>query len=85
MATVYAYRNFNNYYNKRVKGQNITTITDFMAAYGDYEYMQTGTGNNFNENDGVITSHVLGRQSNPYFGECDYLLVCSDNNTIDSK
>lgn len=85
MATIYAFKNFNNYYNRKLKGQNCTTISDFIDLYGDYEYIQTGTTDNFDENDGVATNHVLGRQSNPYSGNCDYLLVCRDNNTIDSK
>lgn len=85
MATIYAFKNFNNYYNRRLKGQNCKTISDFLDIYGDYDYIQTGTTDNFDENDGVVTTHVLGRQSNPYSGECDYLLVCKDNNNIDSK
>lgn len=85
MATIYAYKNFNNYYNRIVKGQNINNINDFTSAYGDYDYCQTSTVDNFNENDGVQTSHVLGVQNNPYFGDCSYILVCSDNINIDSK
>lgn len=85
MATIYAFKNFNNYYNRKLKGQTCTTINDFLSLYGDYEYIQTGTTDNFDENDGVVTSHVLGRQSNPYEGKCDYLLVCKDNVNIDSK
>lgn len=85
MATIYAFKNFNNYYNRRVKGADIKTIDDFINAFGDYSYMQTGTTDNFDYNDGVMTSHVLGRQSNPYDGECNYILVCKDNNTIDHK
>ena len=85
MATIYAYKNFNNYYNRIVKGQNINNINDFTDAYGDYDYCQTSTVDNFNENDGVQTSHILGVQNNPYFGDCSYILVCSDNINIDSK
>ena len=85
MATIYAYKNFNNYYNRKVKGQDIKTIEEFVEVFGDYDFIQTGTTDNFDVNDGVSTSHVLGRQSNPYEGDCDYLLVCKDNNNIDSK
>ena len=85
MATIYAYKNFNNYYNRIVKGQDINNINDFTAAYGDYDYCQTSTVDNFNENDGVYTSHILGVQNNPYNGDCSYILVCRDNINIDSK
>ena len=83
--TIYGYRNFNNYYNRRVKGQSIDNITDFMEEFGEFNYIQTDTYGNFNEKDGVATTHVLGNQNDPYFGDCDYLLVCNDNNEIDSR
>ena len=83
--TIYGYKNFNNYYNRIVKGQNIDNINDFVAAYGNYDYIQTSTVDNFNEADGVQTQHILGRQDNPYFGDCSYILVCKDNINIDSK
>lgn len=85
MATIYGYKNFNNYYNRIVKGQNINNINDFISTYGDYDYCQTSTVDNFNEADGVQTTHILGVQNNPYFGDCSYILVCRDNINIDSK
>lgn len=78
MATVYLYK-FNNYYNRQVKKY------DTLAEYGSYYYMETGTNVNFNPNDGVNTMHVFGRQSNPYEGECDYLIYCKDNVNITSR
>ena len=83
--TIYGYRSFNNYYNRKVKGQSIDNITDFMKEFGEFNYIQTDTYGNFNEKDGVSTTHVLGNQNDPYFGDCDYLLVCNDNNKIDSR
>lgn len=85
IMTIYGFKNFNNYYNRKLKGQEYTNISDFMDAFGDFSYIQTDTYGNFNENDGVSTSQVLGAQDNPYNGDCDYLLVCYDNNTIDSR
>ena len=83
--TIYGFKNFNNYYNRQLKGENLTTISDFIDAFGEYTYLQTDTYGNFNENDGVYTKQVLGAQNNPYNGNCDYLLVCYDNNTIDRR
>lgn len=85
IMTIYGFKNFNNYYNRKLKGQEYTNISDFMDAFGDFSYIQTDTYGNFNEKDGVSTSQVLGAQDNPYNGDCDYLLVCYDNNTIDSR
>ena len=83
--TIYCYKGFNNYFNRKLKGQNIHTITDFVAEFGEFDYIESDTASNFAERDGVYTSHVLGRQNNPYFGECDYLLVSENNIDIDSK
>lgn len=83
--TIFCFKNFNNYYNRRLKGRGITDISDFMEEFGVYEYMQTDTFGNFDENDGVVTKQVLGGQGNPYSGNCDYLIVCNDNNTISSR
>lgn len=83
--TIFGFKNFNNYYNRKVKGQGITNISDFVDAFGEFSYIQTDTYGNFNERDGVATSHILGVQDNPYFGDCDYILVCQDNNNIDSR
>lgn len=83
--TIYGYKNFNNYYNRIVKGQNINNINDFTSTFGDYDYCQTSTVDNFNKGDGVFTTHILGVQNNPYFGDCSYILVCKDNINIDSK
>ena len=97
--TIYCFKNFNNYYNRKLKGQECTTIYEFMDAFGDFSYIQTDTYGNFNENDGVVTSQVLGVPHskydtvlNPqslinkeYNGDCDYLLVCDDNHNIQSR
>ena len=83
--TIYGFKDFNNYYNRKVKGQNLSTITEFIDTFGEFYYIQTDTYGNFSERDGIVTSHILGTQGNPYFGECDYLLVCDDNNNITSR
>lgn len=85
MATIYCYKDFNNYFNRKLKGQDIDNISDFITTYGEYDYMQSGTYDNFNLGDGVTTKHVLGQQNNPYFGDCSYFLYCADNINITSR
>ena len=85
MATIYAFKNFNNYYNRKVKGQSFNTIEDFCAEYGGYDYIQSGTFDNFSKGNGVTMSHVLGKKENPYSGDCSYILYCKDDNNITSR
>lgn len=78
MASLYLY-NFNNYYNRRYK------VYDTLEEYGDVSFVETGTNFNFNPNDGVNTTIVLGRVGNPYNGTCDYAIYCDDNVNITSR
>ena len=78
MASLYLYK-FNNYYNRKYK------VYDTLAEYGDVSFVETGTNFNFNPNDGVNTTIVLGRAGNPYNGNCDYAIYCEDNVNITSR
>lgn len=80
MATLYAFRNFNNYYNRRLK--KFESLDD----YPEPDYTESGTYCNFNPNDGINTSIVLGRPgNNPYDGDCDYFIYSADNLNITSR
>lgn len=80
MATLYVYKNFNNYYNRKLKKYNS------LSDYGDYTFIETDTYCNFNPNDGIDTEHVLGRPGyNDYYGDCDYLIYSDDNINITSR
>ena len=78
MATIYLYK-FNNYYNRTLKR------SESIEGYGEYLYIETGTNLNFSPSDGVETEHVVGRQNNPYYGDCDYLIYSEDNINITSR
>ena len=69
MANIYIY-NYNNYYNRQAK-QPIE-----LADYGTPIYTQTDV--NFNPNDGVNTSLVVGKNDNAYKGSGDYMVVLED-------
>lgn len=79
MATIYIY-NYNNYYNRRVKGQN-----NSLSDYGTPIYVETGDNVNFNPNDGVMTTYTAGRINNAYSGRGDYLVYSEDNVSITSR
>lgn len=79
MATLYAFK-FNNYYNRRIKK------FDNLEDYPEPEYIETGTYCNFNPNDGINTTIVLGRPgNNEYPGDCDYFIYSEDNTSITSR
>jgi hypothetical protein len=68
---------YNNYYNRILKREiNI-------QSYLDYEIYSV-SGINFNPNDGVNTTHILGGATS-YSGEGDYLLITDDYNNIVSR
>lgn len=69
MANIYIY-NYNNYYNRQAK-QPID-----LEEYGTPIYTQTDV--NFNPNDGVNTSLVVGKNDNAYKGVGDYMVVLED-------
>jgi hypothetical protein len=73
--TLYIYNNFSNYYNRRVK--RYATI----AEYGSPSFTQANI--NFNPNDGVSTSLILGSTAQ-YHGTGDYA-VAVENGEIVSR
>lgn len=70
---IYLYH-FNNYYNRRLK------LYPAVEDYEDYEVYRVYSVN-FNPNDGVITEHVIGADSQ-YNGTADYALVIENNQII---
>lgn len=84
MASLYFF-NFNNYYNRIVKGTEYTTADDFIEALGGYAYCESDTNLSFNPNDNITTTISVGRQNNPYTVNCDYCIYCEDNNNITSR
>ena len=79
MASIFIY-NYNNYYNRRVRGQNNT-----LSDYGTPIYIETGNAVNFNPADGVNTIFVAGKMSNSYTGKGDYFIYSEDNVSITSR
>ena len=79
MASIFIY-NYNNYYNRRVKGQN-----NSLSDYGTPIYIETGNAVNFNPADGVNTIFVAGKMSNSYTGKGDYFIYSEDNVSITSR
>lgn len=69
--------NYNNYYNRILKK------FDTINEYADYIIYTLETAN-FNPNDGVNTTHVIGAAV-PYDGSGDYLLVVNEFNEIVSR
>lgn len=68
--------NYNNYYNRRLKRENT------LEAYLEFEHYSLASVN-FNPNDGVDTSHVMG--TGDYDGRGDYLLVVNERGQIQSR
>lgn len=68
--------NYNNYYNRIVKGQEFTNISEVIAT----EEFEVHQNINFNPNDGVDTTQILNT-----FVEGDYCFVCDTDNTIVSR
>lgn len=85
MATIYCFKNFNNYANRRLKGAEINDVNTFTTELKNFEYFNTSTNLNFNPGDGANAYITLGSKENPYNGDCDYLLYCEDNITITSR
>lgn len=71
--TLYIYNNFSNYYNRRVK--RYATI----AEYGSPSFTQANI--NFNPNDGVSTSLILGSTAQ-YHGTGDYAIAVEDGEIV---
>ena len=69
--------NYNNYYNRILKK------FDTINEYADYVIYTLETAN-FNPNDGVNTTHVIGA-SVPYDGSGDYLIVMNNDFKIVSR
>lgn len=69
MANIYIY-NYNNYYNRMAKPPQE------LIGYGTPIYTQTDV--NFNPNDGVNTTLIVGKNDNQYNGVGDYLVVLDD-------
>lgn len=80
MATLYAFKNFNNYYNRKLKKY------DNLNDYPEPDFIETETYCNFNPNDGIDTTIIFGRPGfNDYPGDCDYLIYSYDNVNITSR
>lgn len=79
MASILIY-NYNNYYNRRVKGQNNT-----LSDYGEPIYIESGNALNFNPADGVNTTFTAGKLNNSYTGKGDYFIYSEDNVSITSR
>lgn len=72
--------NYNNYYNRIVKRE------PDLSAYLDHKVVYVVENTNFNENDGISTSHVIGGASGgSYTGKGDYAIVVDDNSEITSR
>lgn len=65
--------NFNQYYNRIVKGQNLKTISD----YNDYIEAGPFTAINFNPSDGINTAHTLNI-SETDLDKVDYFIVVDE-------
>lgn len=76
MNNLYILSGYNNYYNRIVKQEY--SISDYMTkAINTYSL----EGVNFNPNDGVNTTQIIGYGSTnePYLGDGDYLVVQDEN------
>lgn len=63
LGSLYLLRNFNNYFNRKViKRDNLQDYLDFVGTNGYYYIEET----NFNPNDGINTSHIVGDSANPF-------------------
>lgn len=68
-------KKYNNYFNRKIK--LLSTTEDYKNASSGF---LTFEGTNWNPNDGIRTTHVLGKgvASDPAINECDYL-VCYES------
>lgn len=79
MSAIYAFK-FNNYYNRKLKKY------ESLDDYPEPDFIETDTYCNFNPNDGINTSIVLGRPgNNDCYGDCDYLIYSDNNVDITSR
>lgn len=69
--------NYNNYFNRQIKREST------LAAYLTYQVGSAQIGVNFNPNDGVDTTHVIGKAD--YNGNPDYCIVTNDKDVIQSR
>jgi len=77
LGNLYLLKNFNNYFNRKViKKDTLQQYLDIVGEDGFYELKDT----NFNPNDGVNTSHIVGDANNPYDNNWspDYVLYIED-------
>lgn len=81
MAAIYILSGYQNYFNRQIKPPKelVAAYPQNLVSYYDRDII------NFNPADGVITSHVLGRQSNPYDGSGDYFLYSQDGVNVTSR
>lgn len=81
MAAIYILSGYQNYFNRQIKEPKelVAAYPQNLVSYYDRDII------NFNPADGVITSHVLGRQSNPYDGSGDYFLYSQDGVNVTSR
>lgn len=68
LGTIKVYK-YNNYYNRRVK----------QGKPPDAAMVFNETAVNFNPNDGIDTTYVVGRQTNAYYGSGDYMVFVADD------
>ena len=80
MPSIYILDNYNNYFNREIK-----TPKQKVAEYPNPYYYENSSVLNFNPDDGVSTSYLSGRQSNPYDGLGDYLLYSDDGINVSSR
>ena len=68
-------KKYNNYFNRKIK--LLSTTAEYKSASAAFLVVD---GINFNPNDGVTTTHVLGKgvATDPAINECDYL-VCFES------
>lgn len=76
--TLYILSGWNNYYNRLIKFTNWDNIEEWDPSV---VYILEKT--NFNPNDGIITTHIIGTGN--YDGKGDYLLAMDEDNQIVSR
>lgn len=85
MSVLYFLKNFNNYYNRRIKFYSL--ISEYIAAADDYEkrgtsaQYQNGDYVNFAPKDGVNTTTVLNRADSLQW-QPDYIVVMDDKEEV---
>lgn len=71
---LYVLNNFNNYFNRKVIV--LSTLQEYIEKVGENNYFRV-PNTNFNPNDGVTTSHIIGSANHPFDKEWqpDYALL----------